>query len=268
VLTTLESSRPHVAVQPVARGGARTPIPVGGAALLSTHLETVQEAIRFVCRQRKLSIDDSEELSSLVYLKLLQQNGAILQSFRGESSLRTFLVVVVRRVLLDSWIAKSGKWRPSAEARQLGQVAKELERLVFRDGMSIGEAGETLRAQFGVAHTDAELGFLLSLLPCRPRRRFVGDAALERQPSDAPDPLELLIQRSTASLHARVKKALLTLGSDDRELLSLRFDHNRTAREIARLRDTDPKLVYRRFERIFKRLRLAVNGDPSAEPAR
>lgn len=176
--------------------------------------------------------------------------------------------MVVRRVLLDSWIAKSGKWRPSSEARQLGKVAKELERLVFRDGMSLGEAGETLRAQFGVADTDAELAFLLSLLPCRPRRQFVGDAALERRPSEAPDPLELLIRRSTVSRHARLKKALMTLDSDDRRLLSLRFDENRTAGEIARLLDTDPKAIYRRCDRIFRQLRMAVNGGPSAQRAR
>jgi RNA polymerase sigma factor for flagellar operon FliA len=213
-----------------------------------------------------MSIDGREELSSLVYVKLLQHDGAILRKFRGDSSLRTFLVVVVRRVLLDSWIAKRGKWRPSSEARQLGQVARELERLVFRDGMSVGEAGETLRAKFGVTDTDDEMAFLLSLLPCRPRRRFVRDAAVENRPSPAPDPLELLIQRSADSRHARLKRALMTLDSDDRRLLSLRFDENRTAGEIARLLDSEPKAIYRRCDRIFRQLRMAVNK--GASPAR
>lgn len=67
MLTTLESYRPSVAIQPFVRSLERNP--VDGAALLSAHLPTVQDAIRFVCRQRKLSIDGSEELSSLVYLK-------------------------------------------------------------------------------------------------------------------------------------------------------------------------------------------------------
>lgn len=233
-------------------------VEVDGSTLLSAHLGTVQEAIRVVCRLQNLSADDAEELSSLVYLKLLQGNGSVLRRFRGESSLRTFLIVVVRRVLLDCWIARNGKWRPSTDARRLGEVAVELERLVYREGMSLAEAAETVRISRGVEDTDDELAFLLSLLPARPTRRFVSDASLAGLAASELDPLEQLLQHSGPSRMAQVKAALASLTMDDRQLLSLRFAHNLTVREIAIRRGIEAKVLYRRFERILRQLRTSV----------
>jgi DNA-directed RNA polymerase specialized sigma24 family protein len=231
---------------------------VDGATLLSAHLTTVQEAIRVVCRLQNLGAEDAEELASLVYLKLLQADGAVLRRFRGESSLRTFLIVVVRRILLDSWIARNGKWRPSTDARRLGAVAIELERLVYREGMSLAEAGETMRISRGIVDTDDELAFLLSLLPTRPMRRFVSDATLAGHATTAADPLALLIQDAGPSRRTQVKAAIARLALDDRELLSLRFAHNLTIREIAMRRGVDAKVMYRRFERILRQVRNTV----------
>jgi RNA polymerase sigma factor for flagellar operon FliA len=229
---------------------------------LSAHLTTVQEAIRVVCRLQNLSADDAEELSSLVYLKLLQGNGAVLRRFRGDSSLRTFLIVVVKRVLLDCWIARNGKWRPSTDARRLGEVAMELERLVYREGMSLAEAAETVRISRGVTDTDDELAFMLSLLPARPTRRFVSDATLAAVATADADPLERLINHSGPSRMAQVKAALGSLSPDDRLLLSLRFAHNLTVREIALRRGLDPKALYRRFERMLRQLRGYIGAQP------
>ncbi|MEO8075083.1 MAG: hypothetical protein ABI818_02060 [Acidobacteriota bacterium] len=61
---------------------------------MSSHLMVIQDALRVVCKQYHVTGDDAMELQSVVLLKLLQGNSAILQRFRGESSLRTYLVVV------------------------------------------------------------------------------------------------------------------------------------------------------------------------------
>jgi len=235
-----------------------TSVQADGPTLLSAHLAQVQEAIRVVCKLQSLTRDDAEELTSLVYLKLLQDDGAVLRGFRGESNLRTFLVVVVRRVLLDSWIARYGKWRPSADARRLGPVAIELERLVYRDGMTLTEAAETIRVAQGVSDTDDELAFLLSLLPTRRLRRFVSDSNLTPLASFEPSPLELLLARSAPSPIALIQKAIATLSVDDRQLMSLRFVRNLTIREIALRRGLEPRALYRRFDRLLRRMRTAV----------
>ena len=151
---------------------------VGGPALVSACLPQIQQAIAFVCRQRRLTRDEAHDLASDVHVRLLQHDAAVLRRYRGESSLNTFLVVVIQRVLLDARIARAGKWRPSAVARRLGRVAIHLERLVFYDGLSLAEAGPLVREHTGATHTDDELHFLLMLLPARRRRRMVGEREL------------------------------------------------------------------------------------------
>src|SRR6185295_8488775 len=97
----------------------------------------------------------------------------VLRQFKGESSLRTFLVVVVQRILIDAHVARYGKWRPSRRAQRLGAVAVQLERLVYRNRFALGDATKILRSRLAISDTDDELSFLLSLLPPRTRRRFV-----------------------------------------------------------------------------------------------
>ena len=91
------------------RPAARPPETVTGRDLLTSHLPVVNSAITFVARQRQLSPDERAELASLVYVRLLDNNCAALRQFRAESSLRTFLVVVVQRILIDAHIARYGK---------------------------------------------------------------------------------------------------------------------------------------------------------------
>ncbi len=256
---SLGSSRSRVGLDCVPR---RRPLPrsvdVDGPTLLSAHLTEVQQAISLVCKQQSLTRDEADELASLVYIKLLQGDGAVLRRFRGESSLRTFLTVVIRRILVDSWIARNGKWRPSTDARRLGSIAVALERMVYREGMTVTEAGETIRVAHGVDDTDDEIAFLLSLLPTRPKRRFVGDNHLAALASVEPSPLELLLRQSTPSAAPLLKAAMATLTADDRDLLMLRFAQNLTVREIALQRGVAARVLYRHFDRLLRRLRMVI----------
>jgi len=100
------------------------------------------------------------------------------------------------------------------------------------------------------------------LLPARPTRRFVSDATLAGVATAEADPLERLINHSGPSQMAQVKAALGSLSPDDRQLLSQRFAHNLTVREIALRRGLDPKVLYRRFERMLRQLRTGIAAQP------
>jgi RNA polymerase sigma factor for flagellar operon FliA len=262
LLTTTHALPSTQSVGPTfhARRRSRTVPDLDGPALLALYLPDIQDAIRCVSKQRNLTADEAEELSSVVYLRLLQRNGAILRNFRGESSLRTFLVVVVRRILLDGWIARSGKWRPSADARRLGRVAVRLERLVFRDGMPLPQAAQMIRMSLRVTDSDDELAFLLSLLPSRPARQFVSDDCLAGRRSAEPDPLESLLERSGDARSAMLSRVLATLDAEDRELVTLRFEQQLSVRRIAQLRGLDEKPLYRRFDRVLRQLRAGMEA--------
>jgi RNA polymerase sigma factor for flagellar operon FliA len=245
-------------MEPMATLSATVDFTLNGAALVAAHQPAIDRAIRLVRRQRRLSPDQADDLASDVYVRLLQHDGAVLRSYRGDSSLCTFLVVVVQRVLLDARIARDGKWRPSASARRLGRVAIELEQLVFRDGLTLTEASRLLRGRLGIDDTDDELHFLLMLLPPRHGRRLVGDDELEQRPAAGPDPEARLLEADAGPARAQLARALAGLPAEDRAIVRLRFAADLRLSDIARRRHLDEKAIYRRFQRTLATLRAAV----------
>src|SRR5438045_4333623 len=80
-----------------------------------------------------------------------------------------------------------GKWRPSAEAKRLGEKAITLERLLTRDGFSYGEALETLTTGTR-AFTREEVEAIYLRLPERqPRPVLVSSLAPDAAPTIDPD---------------------------------------------------------------------------------
>src|SRR5215472_1056914 len=112
--------------------------------LFLTNLPTIEALVQMVARQQRMSWAEAEEFASIVRLRLIENDYAILRKFRGGSTLRTYLTVVIARQALDYRDACWGRWRPSRTARRLGPAAVALERLVVRDGLSFEEAWRTL----------------------------------------------------------------------------------------------------------------------------
>ena len=90
-------------------------------------LALLDAVIRNIARMRRLAPGDHQDFAQSVHLKLIQGNYGVFAKFRGDSSLRTYLSVVVSRALLDWRNARYGKWRPSAAAARLGPEAVALE---------------------------------------------------------------------------------------------------------------------------------------------
>jgi RNA polymerase sigma factor (sigma-70 family) len=227
----------------------------------STHLGVIRDAISYVTRRRRLSSDEAQDFASIAVLRLLEHDCAILRRFEGRSSLRTFLIVAIDRMFLDYRIARWGKWRTSAAARHLGPVARSLETLMRRDGMSFDEASETLRVNHGVSTTRRELEAMVERLPARAARRFVGEEALEQAAVDAPGPeLALLAPHAAQALKA-LRRALSRLTAGERTLLRMRFAEERAVSDIARVRGTRHKTLYRTFERLLARLKADLERE-------
>src|SRR5437868_15414339 len=110
-----------------------------GAALFESELAVIDRVTAFICARHHLSAADSDDFSSHVKLKLIEDNYAVLGSFEGRSSIRTFLTIVVERLFLDYRTSAWGKWRPSAAAKRGGATALLLEQLLTRDGYSFEE---------------------------------------------------------------------------------------------------------------------------------
>jgi RNA polymerase sigma factor for flagellar operon FliA len=242
------------------------PVPAAGRVLFDTHHPLIEDVVRHVIRRRRLRADEAEDFTSAVMLRLLEHDCAVLRSFEGRSSLRTFLVRVVERLLLDRRIRNWGKWRPSAQARRLGRLAVQLEVLVSRDGLTFSEAAETLRTNCKVPHTVAQLWRLHSLLPSRPRRRTVSDRELDDLAASGLMPDTCVGRPEAARAILALRRAIARLPAEDRALVEERFVSGIRPVSIAAMHGLQQKKLYRRFSTILKQLRACLEAE-GVEPS-
>jgi hypothetical protein len=147
-----------------------------------------------------------------------------------------------------------GHWRPSAEATRLGPVAVQLDRLLSRDGYSLGEAFEVLRTTHHVGLSPQELTDLAANLPVHHPRRM-----LEEEPRAD----ESVLARESAKKRRwdwdLFLEALAMLSPEDRLIVKMRQEQFSVA-AIARTLNLEPKPLYRRLERIYASLRSTLES--------
>jgi RNA polymerase sigma factor (sigma-70 family) len=229
------------------------------------NLDEVNRAIRFVCSRNHLSPSDADDFSSYVTLRIVQDDYAVFASFQGRAKLRTYLTVVIGRMLLDWRIHSWGRWRPSAEAKRCGPLAIRLEEMLVRDGCPFEEAYEALKTNHGLTVTREELERLAARLPARAPRRFESEEALATVASEAASADELVKESDRRELADRVSRVLQgvmqELPQEDQLVLVLRFQDERTVAEIATTLRLEPKALYRRVERLLGKLREALEEE-------
>jgi RNA polymerase sigma factor (sigma-70 family) len=228
--------------------------------IFEAHLDLIQEVIRSIARRHRLRPEEAADFGSYVLLKLIDNDYRILRSFRGKSSLRTYLMTVVQRQFLDYRIEVWGKWRPSAESRRLGKWAEELDRLLFRDGHSLDAAVEILQAKGAEVSRD-ELLAMAQRIPVRVRPRCEGEQGLDQILVDgAVD--ERVVERERRLALRRVRgdlaKVFRELPPQDRLILKMRYLDGCTIREIAEALQLEARRLYRRVEGCLKRLRASL----------
>ena len=213
-----------------------------------------------------LSQDEVEEFTSVARLRLIENDAAVLRSFRGESSLRTYMGVVGLRMFLD-WRDKLwGKWRPSAAARRLGGAAIELERLIRRDGLPPDEAVRMV----GALHPEwkaADLQQTAAEIAARPpgAESARGDAGarsvresgdLQDVVSSDPSVEDRLEKQETVDRVTRaVTGVLRELSNEDRLIVRMHFQDGLTLAAVSRALQLDQKSLYARTQRIVNMFR-------------
>jgi RNA polymerase sigma factor (sigma-70 family) len=232
-------------------------------ALFLANLDWIERSAASLCRRYGLTGDEGEDVCSWVKLKLIEDDYAPLRKFRGDSSIRTYLVVVVAALFRDYRAGHWGRWRPSAAALRAGPLAVRLETLVYRDGCTLDQAARTLRASGETDLPDRSLAVLLAQLPVRgPLRPYeAGEAPLEgvsgnsfAEETVARDEAEHARSRVFAALN----RALLRLPPDDRLIVRLHYWKGMSVADVSRALKLPQKPLYRRIEGILKQLRRAL----------
>ena len=236
-----------------------------GRAMFEEHYELVHKTIYGVARRKRLDAESVEEFSGFAFVKILDDDAAVLRNFEGRSTLKTYLVTVVQRLYLDFQIHRFGKWRPSRRAIRLGPLAIELDRLLHRDGKTLYEAVDWLRERGFGDHSRESLAALARMIPNQRRRPRLEQ--LDRAEEVACDGgvEERLFARDRRRAAARIgtalAQALAALPAEDRLMLRLRFEEELTVRAIAAQFGIEARQLYSRFERLIAGLRRTLEKE-------
>ena len=223
-------------------------------------LSAVQRVVGELCRRKGLVREEAEDFESWVMLKLIENDYSRFRKFRGDSTLQTYLTTVVARLLLDYRREKWGKWRPSAKAKRLGDVATSLEALVYRDGMSFREACQTMLSSVSSLEEEG-LASLMANIPVRHRAVHV-PADLVDLPETTPTTW-LVDKRDARYTGATIQSALAAkirlMSPRDRLILKLRFVGGLTVREIAEVLGLRARWLYRHLGKLLDSLRFVLS---------
>jgi RNA polymerase sigma factor for flagellar operon FliA len=229
-------------------------------ALLLDNLPRIERVAASLPRRDGLVGADVEDFVSWVRLKLIEDDYKVLRKFRGESSVTTYLTVVIAMMYREHRVARWGRWRPSATARRMGPLAVRLETLVHRDGRRLDEAAEILHSSGETELGTRDLMAMLAKLPTRSPTRpvEVGPAPLaSAAASGGADDLvvqdEIGQERSKADM--ALSGALKDLPAEDRLILQMRFWEGMSVADIGRGLGLPQKPLYRRIDRALGELR-------------
>lgn len=245
---------PHGRPSYMKREGGRTLEP---CALLEANLELIKRKIRYFAYHYRL--DDPDDFEGDVMVKLLDNDCAVLRAFKGQSSVGTYLSVVVERLALDSRTRVKGRWRPLAEVQRLGPLAIELDKLLHHGGRTLDEAVTLLGAKHeGV--TRKSLEELARKLPqLAPKSHAVPFDDVDPNDLSRPPNVDAQLladeRRLKASKISLVVSAFMTgLPEQDRLIIQFRYRGEMTVAQIARMFALDQKATYRRIERINREI--------------
>jgi RNA polymerase sigma factor (sigma-70 family) len=233
-----------------------------GRKLFEDHYALVEELIRFLARRNRLGMDEREDFTSYAMFKLIVNDYSRLRKYRGDSSFRTYLTVVMQRLFLDYRTQKWGKWRPSTTAKRLGVTAVRLETLLFRDGIDFREAREMLLSRADTGLSGEAMWELATRLPRRQRAKRVEEEVLENVGGPACE--DAVVGRENAMLISNIESRLVEesgrLTDEERAILKMRFDEGKSVPEIACALNLESKALYAKIGRLLKRFRRALEA--------
>jgi RNA polymerase sigma factor (sigma-70 family) len=234
-------------------------------ALFLANLEWIDRVIGSIARRHGLSADERSDFASWVTLRLVENDYAVFQKFRGESSITTYLTTVISMLLRDYRVQQWGRWRASAAALRRGQLATRLEALVYRDGLTVHHAAELLRTSGQTTMSNRQVSELLAQLPRRaPMRPMEVRAASLDAESLIGGAESVIAAEAAAMLRGRAERAidcaLERLPLEDQLIVRMHYWQGLTLAEISRALQLDQRPLYRRLNRLLTDLRRALES--------
>jgi len=239
--------------------------------------------IQAITRRYFSDVDDVRSVHVSVLEQLYRGK---LATFRGESTLTTWLVLVIRGVALDQLRKQLGRKELPAGLRRLSEQDQQIYRLYYIEGMSFSAVRHWAAAggdPLGPEDLAEALARIDRCLDRRVLRRVtydlhapsVGAASgrllqfteiqqAEREAKrEAESPDQARMDREVRRMAETLDAHLKTLSDEERRVLTLRFDKGWDAREIAREMGLEsPRRVYTISTRAIRLLRRMLGRRP------
>lgn len=229
------------------------------SAVFEAHRLWIQKVAEITCRRNSVWGDDAEDFAAIAVMKVIENDFAVLRQYQEKAELKTYLATVVVRRFYEWTRERWGRWRHSARAEQLGETAKHLEALVYRDGHSLREAVEVLRSRGKLAESDVEVARLFAQIPPRtPHHGKAEQAPLDgiASGSQADGPvLDAEREERCRGVMDVMFRALSRLEPEDQVLVRGRYGEGRSVADLARALRCDQMPLYRRSDRLRNEIR-------------
>ena len=246
------------------------------AGFLDGYAPLIQQVVRTFAKDE----DGISEGFIFVCQRLCHNRFRRLRSYdpQGPARFETWLRVVAQRLCLDWRRHKTGRFRLFKSIARLSRLERELFRRLYREGLGLESAFESLRPLFpGLTRAEVESGAGRIAKSLSPRDRTFLLAWYSRVDplpfeKDGPQPEEVALSRQpdpeSAAISSqqaqRLERAAQTLSPQDRLILRLRFEKELTLSEIARLTGLkNPQQADRRLHKVLDELQRVLKSQKS-----
>lgn len=228
-------------------------------ALFLANQSVVEEIISYLGQKYAVSSDTKEDFTSEVFIKLMDQDYAVFKKFKGHSQIKTYLTVVISRFFLDYRDRIWGRWRPSTQAKALGELGILVEQYISRDGYSVDACFQMLKHNHLLEVNEQDIYDIFHQLPHRHKRQEVGEATLVRKATPDADPQtafqQKLADKDLAVATAAVRQCLEQMPEQDQLILRLHFEKGVPLSRVALVANIQPKAIYRKTQALLSDLR-------------
>ena len=237
---------------------------VEAKSFFESNLSITDEVIKKYCTRHHIVGDEADECKSYVYEKIIENDYQKIREFKGKSSYKTYITVVISRILIDR-VRSGGRWKPSQKALNIGKEAVILEELVFNKKYSFGQAYNTLTTNHNISIEWERVYEIITLLQRKHLKSTApGDVELTDDVSDKnvtlPDEAainkELSIKKD--QLDYIISEIRNLLSNEERLLLRMRFEDNINISEIARVLKKDRGDIDRKLKSILTKFKNEI----------
>jgi len=262
---------------------------VGGSHSAWTLLLNRYSGLIHAVIRRYLHSRDRDDLRNVYVDVIVSLHQQKLARYEGRAALSTWLTLVTRSAVQDFLRHRFGRRETPLAMRRLDPEAREVYRLYYVEGRSLGDVIKLMSAgpaAWTLARALETLQHIEDVLDSRWLKRIAYDlhaqstgAASGRlceyldhvrdelaQRCDAGSADYHLMEREAQEMAARVLEHVRRLPEAERQMLSLRFQQGWSARRIAdELGFPGPRGVHTVLERIVRRIRRMIRSQSEAE---